>query len=280
LDIPKDEQVEKFRKHKEIFGIVDDVYLGYFERLLKQSDKFVLECSCKVEGEGIFPTRFNIWYEDKFDIVGNMNLILGFLNSLVNEGCNLDYSSFKEVLGQDFDIDRIEEVVVGIDLRKNVKESRAKVWFVSRDYPEIENKLFEIKDYRDSFPLVSTSKYFLFGFDFYFDGRKSVKIYPRFGKSFLQDPEKKKMIGCVFSDRISDLIFRCRSFNVSFKDTDLKRTLHFHPQNNKEFIDKIGSEKLSGISERLNLKDAGKIVVSLIEEEIDKNAISNFNIYY
>ena len=92
-------QMDKFNNHKKSFNIKNNKYLDLFEDLLKNSNNYELECSCKIEKEELFPCRFIIHYNGR-EHVKNINLAFNFLKNLSESGAKINYD-FVMIAGAD-----------------------------------------------------------------------------------------------------------------------------------------------------------------------------------
>jgi len=301
-------QIEKYMFHKRTFNIKDTIYLKEFETLLNASQDYRLECSCKIEGKKIYPVRFNIWYNK--GNINNINLIFNFFKKVSKcPGITINYNLIKKVFNKNFNLEKTEQVVIGIDYRREINESRLKMWFIIRNYPEKMKEVLSIHGYDKKILDLIINDELLFGFDFYFDGRTNIKIYPHFNGKCLKDvlTLKKqenfikykivkfslvnkvknsvfklyKQLKSIFSNKIFDLIGECDELYVSFRGKGYKKVLHFHPRRRELFVKQLNNKRLGEISSVIKNKNFGnKGVVSLYEDEINNNLIKKVNIYY
>ena len=98
-----------------------------FEDLLKSSNDYYLECSCKIENNKVYPTRFNIFYDYK-NHVKNINLIFSFFKKISKyPAITINYNLIKKIFDKKFDLNKTERVITGLDLRDNLDDSRIKM---------------------------------------------------------------------------------------------------------------------------------------------------------
>jgi len=275
----KNDQIQKYNKHKKQFNIKNNKYLDLFEELLNKSDDFRLECSCKLEGRTIFPCRFNLWYNGK-EHVKNINLAFDFLKKLSAQGADINYDLLKEIFEKKLNLNKIKEVIVGIDLRENCPNSRAKFWMtIDRKYCNLFKKVLDLHGVNRKVTELINKNELLFGFDFSFDGQTKIKIYPKFTKRELKNNSILTKIDKIFSQSIIHLISECGVLNVSFEGKEFDRVFHFHPNNLNGFLDKIHNKELNNLVNTIDSPISG-CVISLKEEEINMGKIKNLNFYY
>jgi len=277
----KNKQINKFLNHKKLFNIKENNFLKLFEDLLKNTEDFDLDCSCKIEKEQIFPCRFNInmGYGGK-EKIKNINIVFNFLKNLNAIGAKMNYDLIKKIFDNKIDLDNIKEVLLGIDLREDKKNSRAKFWLVinKEDY-KLLNLILELHGHNQKVIELINKNDLLFGFDFYFDGRTKIKIYPQFTEYELKDKLILNKMEKIFFTPIVSLISECHTLHISFQGKEFNRILHFHPNNLFVFLSKIKNKKLNNLVNSIDYP-IRKCVISLKEEEINKNKIESFNFYY
>ena len=275
----KIKQIQKYHKHKSLFNIKNNKYLDLFENLLNKSKDFRLECSIKLDGEIIFPCRFNIFYKGK-NHIKNINLAFNFLNELSKLGVKINYDLLKQIFNKNVDLDLIKKVIVGIDLRENDSESRAKFWLmIDRKYVDLFNKVLNLHEYNQKVIELINKNKLLFGFDFRFDGTTRIKIYPNFDKSELKNEVLINKLQNIFSPVIYKLITKCQELHISFEGKDYDRILHFNPYDLNIFLDSIQNRVLNKWENKIH-KLADIHIISLNEKEINDNKIKKINFYY
>jgi len=270
--------MRKFMSHKKAFHIRDCSCVGLLENVIKKSRDFELECSVKVDGERVYPSRFNVYYHKANK--RNLSLVFGFIKDVAKaSGAVIDYSLIKNIIKKS-DLAKMKNVVVGIDARENKKDSRIKLWFMIGNYPKkIEEiiRMFPKKDMvRD---LVKDE--LLFGFDFFFDGRKAMKIYPSLSFDDINDKQMLKRIGQEFTKKTVPLMRKCKKVNISFKECSKDASFHFEVESLGVFMDNIGNNNtLKEVKKRIGKNAGNRGIISLNKKEIESSRFSSINIYY
>ena len=281
MTLKHEQELKRFENHKEFFKIENSVFLDEFKNFLKKSDNvdYRLECSVKINGDKIFPSRFNVYFEDS-NHLNNLKKIFSFFDSLSALGASFDYNLLGLFINDDLDLNKIQQIICGIDLRNTMEESRAKIWFLLKeDATDLINKAVSFFNYQDPkfFNLYSSSK-LLVGFDFGFKQRSKIKMYLPFVRSQLVD----LVILAKLQDSLSDKAFKFINLSdqiyVLFDQSSNIRTLNFlikNPLDLFKLIKKSLNDDLITF-----LKDKTHIYLSLSEEDILKEDYTKINLYY
>lgn len=268
--------MEKYNFHKRLFKIENNKYLDLFENLLLRLENPLLECSVKFDGDKIFPCRYNIYYKGKYPIK-NINLVFNFFMNLSNQCIDINYDLLKQTFGQSIDFNKTKGVMVGIDLRKNFDDSRVKFGFaIDRKYADLSNKVLNLHGYNQKVIELLNKNELIFGFDFSFNGKTRIKIYPPFDVSEFQNNILMNKLHNTFSPAICRLISKCHALNISFEKNEFERILHFHTNKLDDFCSLIKNNELNKYIDCIK-ELYGKCVISLREKEIDKNKINKIN---
>jgi MiaB/RimO family radical SAM methylthiotransferase/LynF/TruF/PatF family peptide O-prenyltransferase len=276
----------KYLMHKKKFQIKDDPVLKKFELLMSKSKKYHLECSCKFSEGKIYPVRFNIWYKDQNQKVLNLNNALRFIKKIFElENVKINYSILKQIMDEKFDIEKVHQIIVGIDLRSNRAKSRLKIWFIIKNQSKKIKQVLKISKIdidQNKIFYENMKTELLFGIDFSFDGTTKLKIYPFIKNEDLLNKNVMKTLENEFSGKIMKLIQNSDGFHVSYnnKNKDIQRILHLTTYKYDYFIDIMNNKKIEKMKEIiLQGKKLGSMIISFPEDEINQG-INNFNIYY
>ncbi len=271
--------MDKYNFHKRLFKIENNKYLDLFEDLLKRLEGFQLDCSIKFDGDKIFPCRYMIIYRGKYPIK-NINLAFNFLMNLSNQGIDINYDLLKQTFGQSIDFNKTKGVIVGIDFRKNFDDSRVKFWVVNEGkYADLFNKVLNLHGYNQKVIELINKNELLFGFDFSFNGKTRIKIYPYFDESELQNMILMNKLHNNFSPAICRLISKCQALNISFEKKEFERILHFQTNKLDDFCSLIKNDELNKYKDCIKEINEN-CVITLKEKEIDENKINEINFYY
>jgi len=270
---PTNSEIEKYHKHLTSFSTeATSLCIPFFE-LLKASPEAHLECSCKIVGDTVHPLRLNLWYKNNRE-TGLNSKIATFLKEY-SQTFPLNFSLYQQLVGSNFEYDKVKCTALGIDTRKQFSESRIKLWHIIGHYPEKEEIVL---DFPEISPIVRTLKIqpdLLFGFDFGLDGRTAVKVYPTLNRSQIQ--QSCSLLNILFGTRTLELLKQCEWVNFGFTSKTAELSLHILPQDPKTFIENLNNQILS---DTYRLSGAQKVIVSLDQAEVERGCYSSFNLYY
>lgn len=269
------------REHREAFGVPDSPALTRFTELVGEARSCSLECSCKVEDGRLNAARFHLCYQEPA-LREHVETAVRFFASVgAAEGVRLDDSLFRLFCDDGYDFSRSEVFVLGVDLRETKAESRIKAWFKLGDYPEKIEEAFTLPlpGEPDAMlrPLVVRDG-LLVGFDLHFDGRASVKLYPRIEKSDLFERATRTRLAALLPWYALTAMERCDWSYVSLA-RDGSRVIHFCPTDGYEFVRSLlGDDGLALARPHVN-EDLMSVVVSVRERDLLLRRIPDYSLY-
>ncbi len=266
-------QIEKYHKHLTSFAAEETPLCIQFLDLLKASPEAHLECSCKIIGDTIHPLRLNLWYNDNGEPSLNPKIVT-FLKNCAQDS-SLNFSLYQQLVGTDFQYDKVKCTSLGIDARIQSSVSRVKLWHIIEHYPEKEAMVL---DFPEISPIARSLKIqpdLLFGFDFRLDGGTAVKVYPTLHISQIQ--QSCSLLNILFGTRTLALLEQCEWVNFGFTTKEEGLSLHLLPRDPETFIDNFHHPVLS---DAYRLSGAQKAIISLDQAEAESGCYSSFNLYY
>jgi LynF/TruF/PatF family peptide O-prenyltransferase len=275
----KEKQLLKFETHIKDFNIAESTSLNAFKNLIENSEQYFLECSCKIINGVISGSRFALLFKDH-EHAYNIKKSFDFLNSLKDNGAKLNYELLDKVSFEDLDLSKVKALGLGIDLRDDEAASRAKFWVaIENSNYRFFNSALDVFGYTDNMANLFNKNELLIGFDFYFNGKTKMKVYPHFYEYELKNAVISKRLEATFSPLIMEMINQCYMLYVSFEGAENYRLLHFNPHNLKKLCELINNDDLNKLIERISYKYSN-CIVTLIENEILENNIKTINVYY
>jgi LynF/TruF/PatF family peptide O-prenyltransferase len=242
----------------------------------------MLERSCKIEGSEVFPARFYVWYHNQ-DHLKSLDLISHFFKGVAEcPEANINFSLLEDILEKDIDLNKVMQIIAGVDLRSEIKDSRIKFWMRIVNYPEKLYQVLSMHGHTKTVMGLLIKNDLLFGIDCYFDGRTNIKLYLGFKQDDLENPSVLNKLSNAFSDKVFDLVNKSRMLFVTLKqERKLEKILHFSPYDMDPFLDLLGNHVLKETNQRMKIGDLDvPELVSLYEREINNGKIKNANIYY
>ncbi len=275
------ESVKKYIFFKNQFHVEVDKRLMLFEELLRESHFFHIEPSQKISGQELNPCRFNVWYWGKpFQKEKGLSQIVSFFESINSlEDVQLDMAFLKRILEADVDFQKIRNVCVGTDFRAANSESRVKLWFYSDQDPQMRDRVLEMANSPASFRNLLLGERFLWGCDFFLDGRSRLKMYAVFHEELLSQPKIQAQLKKLFHGEIVRHIENCSDFYVSV-DKNWERILHFFPKDIAMLRKKMNAQEADLLSFDNVQKHYPALGFSFPEKEFLSGEIKTVNLYY
>ena len=235
----------------------------------------MLECSCKVDGDGIHGARINLWFSGHHLRQEALAKAQGFLQQCA-QIAPLDLSLYRQVVNADFQYDKARCTILGIDAQAQSNKSRVKLWHIVEHYPEMEDVLLGFPGIAPIAQCFKILPELLFGFDFGFDGGTALKVYPMLHARHI--PPLHNPLSALLGARTLALVEQCEWVNFGFTTKKPCISLHFLPRNPEVFIGNFHHQALSDV---YRLSGASqKVIVSLDQAEAESGCYSTFNFYY
>jgi LynF/TruF/PatF family peptide O-prenyltransferase len=277
-----EENLKKYINHRKIFQIPDSDELEIFEQFFKPLRDCDLERSLKIEKNEVYACRFDLWFSN-VDFKSCVLQILFFFHCIQEKlKVKFDLSLFNKIYLEHFDQTKINQIILGIDLRENRIDSRLKIWIIVKNDINTIRQVLELHGYNTNVLNLITKTELLFGFDFVFDGTTKIKIYPAFLQSEINNSNIHRKLENNFSSKTIHLMELSQMAYISFKGVHFKKVIHFFlPENKTIFIRQLNSSVFNAYYQKYqDTVFLHENIVSFFEDEIETGLISNFNIYY
>ena len=273
--------------HKKEFGIRDNAFFRLVEEMLSRPPCSLLECSIKIFPNGIHPKRIRFGYEQE-DIGEGLPAILQFLERISTHwNVNLNRAILSRIIDERLDVSRVMAAGAGLDCRERMSNSKAKCYFMVKDYPEMVNRVLSMHVPVDGIGDYPMHDPFMFGIDMSFDGRTGVEIYLFLDPKDLRDSQLIENLG--LKKALEDWMEECNVVHISF-DSSGKRILHVHPMHTTRFVRLLGNRRLSLIYSSVQIlkfllnRSYGEMLfavnLSLVEDELLSRRIQTINLQY
>ena len=169
----------KFLFHKKTFQIKDDFFLNTFEELIDSSNPLFLECSCKYDEEKTYPARFNLFYNKRRENHQNLIKIIKFLNKLSRQPqINFDYTTLTSIFTKSFNLNNIHKLILGIDVRSNIQQSKVRLYFFIRDCPQKIKEIISIYGKDKKILKYYDKNHLPFCIELQSNRKSKIKVYP------------------------------------------------------------------------------------------------------
>ena len=277
--------LNNFEFHINNFNIQESKCLKIFYDYIKLVDNVHIELSCKVKASELFPCRFNIWYNNNYTT--NLNSCIQLIKKYdqLDYDINIDPSRFFQIINSRFEMNRVGRLILGVDFRENLPDSRIKLWLALKNYPGFIIDILKQGKFDPYMIKLVQHNMFLFGFDFCFNGNCYLKVYPVLFKQDFANPLIKAVLNRWCSKRSVELMQLCDRFHIGMNEKSKRMVIHFHPFDWLQFIARLNEIShnfvLNQIKDKCKNRAAtGSVFISLLEQEIADNNLVNFNFYY
>ena len=247
----KEQKLQFIRNHQQAFDVEPIYPLPLFEDFVMGVEgDCSLEVSCKIELDKLIASRFLLFFKDKAQQWQKyLHQSLTFFSQVENRvGVQIDYSLLQQFLGSNFDFSKVTVLSAGIDLRDNLAESSLKMHIRIKDYPEKLNKaLFLTSDSED---LISVRRYLsVVGFDFYFNGRSEIELYPEVQEEDFAKPETQDLVWRHFPKFVLEPLKVTSLFGFGFSKANNNPVLYYHLKNRQDLTNYF---KLNDTAQRVH----------------------------
>lgn len=267
-------------EHKRDFQAEDSIYpLELFENFVSQAEGWILECSCKIEKDKLSPIRFNLFRNQP--TVEHYQAVREFFSQVaVRVGVKLDCTMLQQFVGANFDVSQIGQLGVGIDLRRELRESRLKLFFTFSDYPEKLASAIAICQPPKEFWELLIDNNLVVGFDFFLDGRSAIEVYTTVSEDNLRRGEVRERLAKVLSPVALKLLDSCSLLIVGFSKNNPENILYYQPRDPESFIAQLRNDLARRCHAYYQGQPLVRTLVGLREKQLLAGFIENVNLYY
>jgi LynF/TruF/PatF family peptide O-prenyltransferase len=207
---------------------------------------------------------------------------LAFFRQVENRvGVQLDYSLLQQLLGINFDFNKVTVFSTGVDLRNHLADSSVKMHIRLEDYPEKINQALLLTD--DPNDLLSVRDFLsVIGLDFYFDGRSAIEIYPEVVEADFLKAETQEKVWRHFPRFVLEPLEVTSLFGFGFSKANNNPVLYYHLKNRQNLTNYF---KLSDTAQRVHSFYQHQDIlpnmwVGTAQQELEKTRIENIRLYY
>ena len=267
--------------HKRAFYIDDFYPLKMFEHFVELSNCGVIECSTKIQQGRIHAARF--YLEQKKPGRNGLAAALNYFRQVsMRADIELDFRLLDQFLGADFDMSHVSSILVGVDARREIKNTCLKLLFVSPD--KFGSKMQEAMelagiDQGGDFHLKADA--FTLGFDFRFDGHTASELYADF---FLREPHSvatRQWLAARLSPNVVRLLEDSTRFGVGVSKDNPSNIIYFIPRNSNDCIVGLRNELAKSVHAYYQRQpDVSLTGVGCQESDASEGIFDNINLYY
>lgn len=269
-----------FQEHKNAFDIGNLYPLDRFEEFLQTQEDCIIDSSCKIVSDRFYAARFTLAY-----FLGNfgdkINAALDFFRTV--EGrveVKINYQLIRDFLGIYFNFYKVKRVLIGVDARPEVRDSRLKLFIWIDDYPEKQETAIKLCGDSQELRTLMIQNNLLIGFDFCLDGRAEIELYPTLSEEELKQISIRKKLATMLPALALQLLENCHAIQIGFSKANPCKILYFHPQDPNYFIDNLGNEIAKRVHAYYRHQPVKDLVVAIPENQLLGQSIQQLNLYY
>ncbi|MCC5669243.1 LynF/TruF/PatF family peptide O-prenyltransferase [Nostoc sp. CHAB 5784] len=272
--------------HEQAFEIENiyalDIFKSFVETVENITDACLLEASCKVELDRIYPARF--FLEFNLKTTEQLKIVIDFFNQINTRiGVEVDYSLIDKFFNGDFDFSRLKEFLVGVDLRRELAESSVDLALTIENYPEKQELAIALngKDLEADVQMLLVNNLLHIGFDCGFNGRSNIELYPYIKKQDWQQVDVQQRLRQVLSPVVLQRLPICQRISVGLSQANSERKIYYYLENINDFLSYF---PVNDIARRVHAyyqqQPVKEMAVALLESELQAETIQKINLYY
>jgi LynF/TruF/PatF family peptide O-prenyltransferase len=267
-------------EHKHVFKVESSCLLDSFEQFVEQAKGWGLECSCKIEKTVLYPSRFNLFYPKPN--LEHLDAALNFLRQIeATYQVKLDDQAIDRFLDNDFDLQKVDQILVGVDLRPEFAASRLKIWFVLKDYPEKVEAAIHLCEMPEAARFLTAHlSIVVVGFDLFLGGRSIIELYPRILKNELQNLDVQTQLSNIFAPSTLERLNDCWAFGFGFSKANPEPILYYPTPTPNSFITSFKNPLVDRVHAHYREKNVLATIVAFRESEFLAGTIENLSLYF
>jgi LynF/TruF/PatF family peptide O-prenyltransferase len=276
-----DKNLNYMKAHEKVFEIEALYPLEIFENFVQEQTDCTIDCACKIDNDKLYPGRFSLAFYNKQYAEQQIKAAINLFHQVEGRpGVKLNYQQLQNFLGNDFDFNKVIRNLVGVDARRNLTDSRMKLYIWMHNYPEKMATAMALCDENQDLSTLVVNNEFLVGFDFHFDGRTAIELYISFSAEELRRVEVRDRLAKVLSAPALRFIDDCKAIQIGVSRANDSKILYYHTLNPNDFIDNLGNEMASRIHAYYRHQPVKNLVVCIPEQELKARSIQQLNMYY
>ncbi|MGL4377136.1 MAG: DUF5838 family protein [Microcoleaceae cyanobacterium] len=283
------ENLRYIEEHKQIFDIENSYLLNLFKEFIGEQRKDkggIIACCCNVEKDRSYPARF--YHAFEFDLPNPAMKLLDLEDFLAfsrrmeeNPEVQIDRRLLQQFLATGLDPNKVHTVSFGIDVRPEPRHSRIKLYLTVKDYPEkIATAIALCGEQRDWENLIVNGM-LMVGFDFFFNNRAAVEIYPSFSSTDLQRPAVQSYLAERLPLRAFQILKESGSLQIGISDENDSDVLYFHRfKSINNMVDQLGNEMVKQVHSHYRNRVFQDLCLGIPEAEFSAHSIQRVKMYY
>ncbi|MGH1393111.1 MAG: LynF/TruF/PatF family peptide O-prenyltransferase [Trichormus sp.] len=268
-------------KHKRAFEIEDYLFpLEQFEKLVQVQTDAMIDCACKIDHDTLHAARFTLTWK-KPCAKSQINAALDFFNAVAARvEVKLNYQLLHQFLGNDFDFSKVTKILVGVDARREIKDSRLKLFIWIENYLEKIETAISLSGDSPELRSMLINNNLLIGFDFSLNVGNGIELYPTIPAEEFNRADVQMRLAKILPPKALELLKGCYTLQIGFSQANESKILYFHPTDHNYFVDNLGNHLANRVHAYYRHQAVQALVVCIPESELLKSSIQKLNMYY
>ncbi|MEG4851140.1 DUF5838 family protein [Microcoleus sp. B5-D4] len=284
-----EDNLRYIEEHKQIFDIENTYLLNLFEEFVgkrRQDKGGSISCCCNIECDRYYPGRFyylsEVYVPNPAVRLIDLEDFLTFSRQIeARSEVQLNLGLLQQFLAAGLDPSKLDMVSVGIDVRSELRPSRIKLYFNIRDYPEKTAIATALCGEQRNWEQLIVNGTLLVGFDFFFDNRAAVEVYPTFYPNDLQRPDVQGYLADILPARAFQLVKETQVLQIGISSENDSDVIYFCMVNSpNSFVDYLGNEMVKQVHEPYRNRVFHGLYIGVPESEFAANSIQRVKMYY
>jgi LynF/TruF/PatF family peptide O-prenyltransferase len=283
--LESNKKIHYIGKHKHVFEVENLYPLNLFENFverIEETGNCVLESSCKIDQDKLYPVRFGIGFATESP--EQFKAVFGFFRQVeARIDVKLDYTLLQQFLGDDFDFGKMTDFMLGVDLRRELSESRLKIGLTIENYPEKQEVAITLNSTPDeAVQALLISNRLHMGFDFRLDGHSEIELYPHIMKQDFQCVDVQQRLAQVLLPPALRPLPACSRICVGFSKANAGKIVYYYLEDLNDFFNYFA---VNDVARRAHAyyreQPVREMCVALPEQELlTGTTIQQLNLYY
>lgn len=284
-----EENLRHIEYHKQIFEIENSYPLNLFEEFIGKQRKGKggsISCCCNIDKDICYPSRFaylsEVYVSDPTIKLLDIEDFLSFAHRIEERPeIQIDRSLLQQFLATGIDPSKVDMVTVGVDVRPELRNSRIKLYLTINDYPEkIATAIALCGEQRDWDKLIVNGN-LLIGFDFFFNNRAAVEVYPTFYSADLDRPDVKAYLTSILPTKSLPLFYESRGVQIGISNENDSDVLYFtNFKSPDRAIDYLSNEMVKQVHTHYRNRFFHRLYLGIPESDFYKDSVRRVKMYY
>jgi LynF/TruF/PatF family peptide O-prenyltransferase len=281
-----EENLRYIEDHQQIFDIENSYLLNLFKEFIGEKRKYKggsISCCCNIENDHLYPERFvylcEVRVSDPTIRLLDIEDFLSFSYHVEERPeIQIDRSLLQQFLATGLDPSKVVMLIFGIDNRPELRHSRIKIYVTVRNYPEkIATAIALCGKQRDWGNLIVNGTLQI-GFDFFFNNRAAVEVYPIFYKADLQRPDVQSYLAKRLPAKLLPLLQESEYLQIGISNDNESDVLYFKASNN--MMNSLGNERVKQVYSKYRNLVFEDLYIGIPESEFSAESIQSVKMYY